>query len=127
MRAGGSVMLDARQAALNATDCRFEAGFGGSPGSGNLFRVRSGLLVRVENCVFRGPFRSVFDRDDAATYVFSGCAFEEMEPHRRGQLESPPAGVRFEDCVFAWAEPADSRRERRSLAELNPDWVPPKR
>jgi len=64
MGAGGSVMLAARRAAFFASGCRFEAGYGRSPGSGNLFRVRSGLLARIEDSVFVGPFRSVFDTHD---------------------------------------------------------------
>ncbi len=94
MGAGGSVMLACRTAALFATDTRFEGGYGRSPGSGNLFRVRSGLLARLESCVFVGPLRSVFDSGSEATYVFDDCRFENVKV----PLDRPPAGVRFVGC-----------------------------
>ncbi len=123
MGAGGSVMLSANTAAFFATDCRFEAGYGRTrPGFGNLFRVRDGLLVRCGNCVFRGPFRSVFDTDSAATYVFSACRFERMNSRFAGQFAAAPAGVRFESCTAT--EPLDSRKslENRPLSDFNPAW-----
>jgi len=125
MAAGGSVMLGADTAAFLAEDSRFEAGLGhrAVPGSGNLFRVRSGLLVRLAGCVVRGPFSSVYDSDDQATYVFSKCSFEDMAPRLRGRLESPPAGVRMEECTFSYLEDGYSRkRGERPFTEINPDW-----
>jgi hypothetical protein len=113
MGAGGSVMLAARVAAFFATDCRFEAGYGRYPGSGNLFRTSSGL-VRLEHCVIRGPFRSVFDR--AATYVFDRCEFHGTPDYAK----SPPDHVRFLECRFG--PPAKAERKPRPLAELNPAW-----
>lgn len=94
MGAGGSVMLAARTAAVYATDTRFEAGYGRSPGSGNLFRVGNGLLARLERCVFVGPFRSVWNSDRGGTLVFDSCRFENVTV----PLESPPTGVRFTNC-----------------------------
>ena len=122
MGAGGSVMLAARSAAFYASDCRFEAGFGRSPGSGNLFRVRSGLLVRIEDSVFVGPFSSVYDTNRAATYVFERCRFEQQKI----PLENPPTGVRFLDCT-ATPPPAKRTRKKKPLSDLNPRWTIKKR
>jgi hypothetical protein len=116
MGAGGSVMLAARSAAFYASNCRFEAGFGRSPGSGNLFRVRSGLLVRIEDSTFVGPFRSVYDINRSATYVFERCRFEQQ----RVPLDKPPAGVRFIDCTST--PPPTMRSKPKPLTEINPDW-----
>lgn len=124
MGAGGSVMLAANTAAFYATDCRFEAGYGRTtPGYGNLFRVRSGLLVRCEGCVFRGPFSSVFDENAQATYVFSACRFERMPATFATVLATPPAGIRFEDCTAT--EPADPsvKLEKRPLSDFNAAWT----
>jgi hypothetical protein len=123
MGAGGSVMLSADTAAFFATDCRFEAGYGRTqPGFGNLFRVREGLLVRCERSVFRGPFRSVYDEDDAATYVFADCRFERMERGFAKKLESPPAGVRFEGCTSTDEAESSSGLEKRPLSDFNAAW-----
>ncbi|MHC4342341.1 MAG: hypothetical protein ACYSX0_19275 [Planctomycetota bacterium] len=126
MGAGGSVMLDAHTAAFYATDCRFEAGFGRSPGSGNLFRVRDGLLVRCERCIFRGPFDSYFDRDGDATYLFSDCEFLGIPEDSRYEFERRSNGVRFQRCSFAYisrSEQSEARRRgKRQLSEINPDW-----
>lgn len=110
-------MLAARSAAFYASNCRFEAGFGRSPGSGNLFRVRQGLLVRIEDSTFVGPFRSVYDRDSAATYVFERCRFERQQV----PLDQPPAGVRFIDCTST-PPPAEQPRKTKPLTDINPDW-----
>ena len=89
-------MFKVRHGALFATDCRFEAGYGRTPGSGTLFRVNQALLVRLEHCVIRGPFARLFDVDSGATYHMLRCGFEEVET---GSDRAPP-GVTFEDCRF---------------------------
>lgn len=124
MGAGGSVMLAARTAAFYAEDCRFEAGYGRTrPGFGNLFRVRSGLLARLDRCVFRGPFSSVFEADSAATYLFKDCRFEEMGDRVEAALASPPNGVRLVGCtVVPTPEGRTASAERRPLTDFNPDW-----
>lgn len=122
MGAGGSVMLAARTAAFHAVDSRFEAGFGRTaPGFGNLFRVSRGLLVRMDRCVFNGPFRSVYDDGSAATYVFSECRFENMPARTKSGLESPPSGVRMDNCTFAYLD-ANARPDRRPIRSINNDW-----
>ena len=122
MGAGGSVMLAARTAAFYAKNCRFEAGYARTQaGHGNLFRVRSGLLVRIEDSTFVGPFRSVYDQDRAATYVFSGCTFEQMRAHMKKAFEAPGQGVRFENSTWTFLEPG-SKPAKRRLKEINPRW-----
>lgn len=115
MGAGGSCMLAARIAAFLATDCRFEAGYGGAPGSGNLFQTGCGL-VRLEHCVIRGPFRSVYDR--SASYVFDRCEFFGTPDYSK----SAPDNVRFVECWFGPPAPKQSDRKRLPLSDINPDW-----
>jgi len=104
MGGGGSVMLSADTAAFFASDSRFEAGYSraGDRGFGNLFRVRSGLLARMERCTFVGPFSSVYDEDADATYDFVQCRFENCRTKGfeiAACLAAPPDGVRFENCA----------------------------
>jgi hypothetical protein len=124
MGAGGSVMLAATTAAFSAVDCRIEAGYSrATAGFGNLFRVRSGLLARLEGCTLLGPFSSVFDANPHATYVFSRCRFEDLGPRRAIDLDRPPEGVRFEDCVVVPSpEGVPPHSQRRSLTAINPAW-----
>lgn len=121
MGAGGSVMLAARTAAFYASDCRFEAGFGRTQaGFGNLFRVRDGLVARLERCTFNGPFRSVFDAGPHAAYEFVGCRFEEM-PGFDKTVAAGADGVRFETCEVLPAQPPETPIRRR-LQSINPGW-----
>jgi len=125
MGAGGSVMLSADIAAFSAIDSRIEAGFSRSPGSGNLFRVRSGLLARLDRCTVLGPFRTIFDPDAHATYHFAECAFENASEQLAEQVAAPPAGVRFDRCrvsVIDDERRASLERTTRSFSELNQDW-----
>ena len=120
--AGGSVMLAARTAAFYATDCRIEAGYG-RHADGNLFRVGRGLQVRMENCVFVGPFNSILESNQRATYHFERCDFDDMSVFVKRSVEHPPQGARFVDCAFRYL-PDDYRPtgELRSLSEINPAW-----
>ncbi|MHC5009781.1 MAG: hypothetical protein ACYTG6_02395 [Planctomycetota bacterium] len=125
MGAGGSDMLSGSVGAFYATDCRIEAGYGRSPGSGNLFDVRGTLLARLEDCVIRGPFRSVYYQWGGAAQVFDHCEFVDMDSgiHMRRHLENPGAMVRFVDCTFEFLpEDAPRRRERRPVTDINPAW-----
>ena len=130
MGAGGSCMLGGGTGLLYASDCRFEAGFGRSPGSGNLFDVRGGFAARLERCTFVGPFRSVYYEWPGAAQLFVDCAFEGVrDPVAEGApgtaQDGPSHGdvVRFEDCTFVPPAPdAAARPARRSLTEINRDW-----
>jgi hypothetical protein len=123
MGAGGSVMLSVRPAAaFYATECRFEAGFGSSPGSGNLFRFNAGL-VRLDGCTIQGPFRSIYNADGKATYLFRRCDIRDVPAQEESTVASPPQGVRFVDCTFTYlARDAVTRNEPRPLSDLNPAW-----
>jgi hypothetical protein len=122
MGAGGSVMVQADQVAFYATDCRFEAGFGRSPGSGNLFRFQAGL-VRLDRCFIQGPFRSIFDTGGAATYLFRRCDIRDAPAREEPLFTAPPDGVRFVDCTFTYLpEGTTTRSKPRPLSDLNPDW-----
>src|SRR5205823_5761479 len=91
------------------SDSRFEAGFGRSPGSGNLFDVCCGLLARMERCVFVGPFREVYRDGAHATSAFIDCRFENCKTpwiDVAARFDAPPEGVRFERCSAADVEPA---------------------
>ena len=122
MGAGGSVMFAARAGAFYATDCRFEAGYSRtSAGHGNLFRVRSGLLVRMEHCVFNGPFRSVYDSNASATYHFDLCEFHDKKNHLSRYKTDERRGVTFSECRIVELS-GDTRSIRRNLADIHPDW-----
>ncbi|MEM8884784.1 MAG: hypothetical protein AAGD14_11995 [Planctomycetota bacterium] len=124
MAAGGSVMFAARSGALFASDCRFEAGYGrAKAGSGNLFRVRSGCLVRLERCTILGPFRSLYDADEGATYRFVDCDIAGTSRQLARYRSDDKAGVVFENCRLEEI-PADASRIHRSLSDLHPDWPP---
>jgi hypothetical protein len=120
MGAGGSVMLAAERAAFWAEDCHFEAGYGRTPaGFGNLFRVRDGLLARLDRCVFDGLFRSVYDTNQAATYVFTRCRFENVSER---SIRDTRDGVHFEACSETLAPSDAVCRVKRHLGDLNPLW-----
>ena len=94
MGAGGSVMFAARTGAFYASECRFEAGYGRTrAGYGNLFRVSRGLLVRMENCVFNGPFSSIYRSNAAATYHFEGCEIRDTARGTCPRSETPRGRV----------------------------------
>jgi len=118
--AGGSVMVYGRKVAFYAIDSRFEGGYGRAPGKGNLFRVRTGLLVRMERCRIRGPLASCFDAGPRARYLFSDCEFLDLAPAQKARLHHPPEGVRIEGGGFA-ASPAGSFQHRR-LIHIRPEW-----
>jgi len=125
MAAGGSVMLAAKTAAFYAEDCRFEAGFSrAGAGSGCLFRVKKGLLVRMDNCMIIGPFFSVFDANEGSTYQFTSCTLQDMSVWTKKSLEKPPTGVRLDSCsvTYATAELAGVRKKPRKLMEINAAW-----
>ncbi|MHC4777077.1 MAG: hypothetical protein ACYTFG_00720 [Planctomycetota bacterium] len=127
MGAGGSVMLAARTAAFFAERCKFEAGYGRSPGSGNLFRVRSGLLARLDRCEITGPFGSIFDEDSAATYHFFNCVITKLSPWEKKKIQRSPKGVTFENCVVSCLDEEAHRESRmnrkvKSLSDINPSW-----
>jgi len=123
MAAGGSVMFAARTGAFYATDCRFEAGYcrAAATGSGNLFRVGRGLLVRMENCLFVGPFRSVYDSNSAATYQFENCEIRDRARALSRCKTDANKGVTFESCTLvAMTESSDPIF--RTFSAINPDW-----
>jgi len=127
MGAGGSVMFAARTGAFYASDCRFEAGYGRTrAGFGNLFRVGRGLLVRMENCVFNGPFSSIYASNAAATYHFEGCEIRDTTRLLGRCKTNSRNGVTFQDCTTVELT-GDTRSIKRSLADINPAWPKRKR
>jgi hypothetical protein len=128
MGAGGSTMVAGTVGAFFATDCRIEAGFGRSPGSGNLFDVRGAFVARLENCDVVGPFSSVFCSGDAAT-TFHRCRFTRMpDPARVGHMGDV---VEFVDCTFEGLSADELKSARkakpRPITELNPAWADAKK
>ncbi|MDH3592738.1 MAG: hypothetical protein OER88_12710, partial [Planctomycetota bacterium] len=119
---GRSVMFKVRMGALYATDCRIEASYGRAPGSGALFRVNQALLVRLEECVIRGPFKHLFDIDAGATYYLFRCALNNLSEDQGGLTEKAPDGVTFHECRFDVAPRRGAPRGPRSLGEIHPDW-----
>jgi uncharacterized protein YneF (UPF0154 family) len=123
--AGGSTMLDASTAAFYAEDCRFEGGYGRSPGSGNL--VRGELLVRMERCTIVGPLQSYFHGWNDSSHVFENCTIERMSQHMKRTLEFPRPWVRFENCAFHYLTEEEEEEFRGSrkvkpLSDINPSW-----
>lgn len=124
---GGSVLLAARIAALHATDCVFETGYGQHPHRAALSRVGRFLIARFERCTFRGLFSySLFDDRNTSTEVFADCVFEGIADKHRAQFASPPPGVRLEGCTVTFA-PRGVRPVTRPLADINPAWYVPTR
>lgn len=121
MGAGSSSMLSGRVGAFYATECRIEAGYGRSPGHGNLFDVRGMLVARLEDCVIGGPFGSIY-RNGAVRFV--RCRFEDMAPRSRSNIEREEKGRVFEDCTFDYLtqEEYQESRKKRPLTDLNPAW-----
>lgn len=118
---GLSVMVKAPQLAFYATDCRFEA-VGRSPGSGNLFQLKAGL-VRLDRCVIQGPLKSIYNADSRATYLFSKCDIRDAPAEAEPGLKSPPNGVRFVECTFAYLpRGVTAPTTSRPLSDLNPNW-----
>lgn len=121
MGAGGSSMLCGSTGAFYAIDSKFEAGFGRSPGSGNLFDVRGALVAKLDNCEITGPFRSITGSRHRNAVVFRGCTIRRVPEHRRRYVESGHAGARFIDCEIDYTSER-APREPRSVTELNPAW-----
>jgi hypothetical protein len=127
--AGGSDMLSSDVGAVYATDCRFETGFGSSPGRCNLFDVRGALLVRMENCDLVGPYYSVFDSSKSASQVFARCRLTRMTSSVKRAVEGRPGTTEFADCKVEYLTKDDdpAARAKRALTEFNPAWTNPKR
>lgn len=130
MGAGGSDMLSGSVGAFFASDCRIEAGYGRSPGSGNLFDVRGALLVHLVNCELVGPFQSVYYQWNGAAHVFERCRFSKMKRSGRERLRHAQKLVQFKDCTFDEMTPAQELASRKrtvlSVADINPAWRKPK-
>ncbi|MGE0191562.1 MAG: hypothetical protein AB7T63_05910 [Planctomycetota bacterium] len=124
MGAGSSTAFNGGLGAVHATDSRLEAGFGRSAWRGNLWRVSDVLLARLENCTIVGPIGDVGPRRSDSLVVYDRVTFVDLEARERSQLVANERGVRLIDCTFKEGNPPHTRRsERRSLAEINPDWV----
>lgn len=114
--AGGSYALDTRSVAIFASDCRFESGYGRSPGGyANLLRANGARLARFERCVFE---RVDLDTANARTVSFVDCSLTDM-------LCEQPAEPTFRGCRWTtiprdkmW----DAEYRQRDLNTLFPQW-----
>jgi hypothetical protein len=118
MGAGGSCAFGTAATLLYARDSRFEGGFGHSPGSGNVFRVRSSAIAaRFDRCHFS---RVRLNAVALGAVLLQSCELSEMlsDPHKEP--------VELAGCqVSLWVAASDGNlREdlRRSLDELVPGW-----
>ena len=118
--AGGN-MLSGRVGAFYATDSHFESGYGRSPGRGMLFDIRGALIARLEGCTVRGPLYTPYNRSSSSAAVFSNCAFLEMDPRKKAELEEPRSGVRLIECTFDYM-PEGSSAPARKVTEINETW-----
>ena len=114
-----------RRGGLEARNSRFEAGYGKSPGSGVLFDVRGSFVARLEGCVFRGPFRTLYSRGSGARIAFVNCRFVEMFPEHRMDLIRPPTHVVIAHSTFDYLrEDRPTPLFVRSLTDINRSWAP---
>jgi RNA polymerase sigma-70 factor (ECF subfamily) len=149
--AGTGEFITGQAIAFLAQDCRFESGFGSTPGKMNWFlgtspctTPQSGWLTiaRFERCRFVGPFAkpfknveiSVFHASPPGAAVYSRCDLMDVTPLDRELIDHPertptgwtPSYVRFEDCRVTYAPASDGTpRKRRDVSELNPSWRMP--
>lgn len=131
MGAGSSCMFGGYAGAIYMVGCRIEAGYGRSPGSGNLFDVRGALVVRLEDCDVVGPFRSVNYAWSGAAHLFENCRFTSMTKSCLATLRRSQVGVQLVDCTFdaltGEQEKELRRAKRRPLTEINAAWGAPSR
>jgi len=117
---GGCSMFSAPSIALLATDCEFLGGYGSSPGNGELFDARGGVLKRFDRCRIVDQFVGFEHLPGSATVVFDRCellgALEPVE-----QLAQAKAGVKLVGCVVTYAEKG-AKPAKRDLDDLFPQW-----
>jgi hypothetical protein len=122
-------MLAGQVGAFWAKDCRFEAGFGRSPGDGVLFDVRGMLLARFDNCDVVGTI-GLGVGTMCSTQVFANCRFTRQAPYVREGFERPRGGTaEFTGSTFQYLASNQDKaaRAKRSVTEFNPAWKDPKR
>ncbi|MCA8950662.1 MAG: hypothetical protein KDE27_14265 [Planctomycetes bacterium] len=102
--AGGSYALSfTAGAALHATECRFEGGYGRSPsGYANLARVSGPWLARFDRCTFE---RMSLDHVQAGT-VFDSCTMTDLHTEPSSRLD-------LRNCRVTLLA-AEHRRDRES-------------
>lgn len=147
---GSAEVFRGQALALLAEDCRFESGYGSTPGRVNWFlgtspagSAKSGWLTiaRFERCKFLGPFEkptigfSVFLTSPPGATVYSQCDLVDCAEADRATIEHPdrlppawpPTYLRFEDCRASYAPASDGApRKRRDVSEINPAWTMPR-
>jgi hypothetical protein len=93
---GGCYIFSVREGAvIRARQCRFEGGYGRSPGNGNLLRSPT-VIARFEDCRFeliRG-----LSLDQAGHIEFRGCSFERLD---RNPIDHAGETTSFVNCTFS--------------------------
>ena len=97
---GGCTLFSfSRGGAVYCRDCRFEGGYGSSPGSGRILQAVE--VARFEDCVFE---RILYDVAAHNPAFFARCTFRDcahVEATRAQSLAYPvPRGARFDGCRF---------------------------
>jgi hypothetical protein len=103
-------------AALSATACRFESGYGRHPGGyANLISLGGAALARFDRCVFE---RMSLDYGDRPAFVYADCTMIEM-------LSAQPQRPTFRNCRYTTIvedKKWDADYRRRDLNTLFPQW-----
>ncbi|MEQ8766669.1 MAG: hypothetical protein RL885_22335 [Planctomycetota bacterium] len=119
--AGGSNIFSVAESPslIRARQCRFEGGYGRSPGGGHLFRWSAKLLASFEDCRFETFFLVLDDASRTESrLLFQNCSFDRM----RDDFTKSHSGVQLRGSRIG--EPFDPRKVseyRRDLKELFPD------
>ena len=106
-----------KRAAILATDCRFEGGYGRHPIAGNLIRADGPSLCRFERCSFSRV--AVQDLDDLQG-AFVQCTMTELLSQPRPTSQMTLEGCRVD--VLTAQRARDIEWLRRDLNELFPQW-----
>ena len=91
MAAGGSVIVRGadRRALCDRLPLRGGLRAQGRYRIGQSVPRERGLLVRMERCLFHGPFRSIFRTGDASTYHFLDCEVRDTKSFLRRSSPTP--------------------------------------
>jgi hypothetical protein len=123
MGAGSSCVMSFNDGAvLQATDCRFEGGYGRAPRFGTLFDVRTDALVaRFDRCTLSLASLMTPIIRPGATIVFSSCSLVNMLDDPMAGLATHP-GIVFGDTSVSRFDKSSGPVPQLDLNVLFPDW-----
>jgi hypothetical protein len=111
---GGCHIFSLRGGAVYCHDCRFDGGYGKSPGSGSI--LRGVTVARLDGCVFDRISYEIGRHTEA---TFAGCTFRDcarMPATLKRALAKPSRrGARYEDGTIETSLEPDERSGRAKL------------